>query len=94
MLKSGCPRVSAELHLKPHHHLISGGQAQANDHLCGWGEASLGLGGLSPSLHTKGHRAIFEWIIATDRVDEVSISWSGGRGGAGQENKKLEPIVS
>lgn len=91
---SGCPRVSAELNTSPHHRLLSGARAQARDHLSGWGEASLGLGGLSPSLSAKGHRAHFEWIVETDRDDDLKVSWSGGRGGAGSDTFRLNVAQS
>lgn len=81
---SGCPQVSAHLELPEHTQLISGATSVKLEHLTGWGEASLGLGGLSPSLQAHGHRARVTWVVSAPRGAELSVQWSGGRGGAGR----------
>ena len=78
-----CPRVSATLRLPEGAQLVSGDAASEREHLAGWGESSLGLGGLSPSLLDRGHRARWEWIIDAPAGGQLEVSWSGGRGGAG-----------
>lgn len=81
---SSCPEVSAHLELPGGTSLISGALSSDREHLSGWGEASLGLGGLSPSLPSRGHRALWEWIVQGPADTVLQVRWSGGRGGAGQ----------
>ncbi len=85
-----CPKVSAKLEIESTQvKLVSGSEAQEQQHLSGWGEASLGLGGLSPSLNAKGHRALFEWIIEVKSPTMLHIQWSAGRAGAGSHQFEL-----
>ncbi|MAD60667.1 MAG: hypothetical protein CMH49_04010 [Myxococcales bacterium] len=85
-----CPKVSASLSLDSSQGtLVSGVKAQEYSHLAGWGEASLGLGGLSPSLGTKGHRALFEWIVEIKSPTMLNVKWSAGRAGAGSHQFEL-----
>ena len=87
---ASCPRVSAKLSIdKSQVTLISGMQAQEQPHLSGWGEASLGLGGLSPSLSAKGHRAFFEWTVEVKSPTVLQVTWSAGRAGAGSHQVEL-----
>lgn len=88
---SPCPQVSATLKVDDQNtRLISGLKSKPHPHLNGWGEASLGLGGLSPSLSEHGHRALFEWIIEAKSNTVVTVRWSAGRGGAGNVQLELE----
>lgn len=79
---AGCPALSAHLKLPDTMTLVQGKVFQSFEHLAGWGHASLGLGGLSPSLDGRGHRQQVQWWIQGH--GDAEIIWSGGRGGRGK----------
>ena len=79
---SHCPTVSVTLEIDDPSRVLEGALHRALPHLSGWGEASLSVGGLSPSLAAQGHRQMLAWWVRG--AEDLSISWTGGRGGKGR----------
>ena len=84
----GTPVVTASIECLDGCVLAHGSTEYAMEHMDCWGSANPGgPHSVYPSLSAQGHRSVAEWWIRGQ--GQVSIRWSGGRGGAGVETAEV-----